>query len=118
MKYLFFAAFLVIVSACNNSRKINTPVTDRVSFKVINNSLLPHQYTIIGYEPGNMGSNWTNGLFLLPGTFHTFNCLIGTKIYVASKKQVGTVMGGGSIYDNPPLLTVKAEDAGKKFRLN
>ncbi|MEO6038875.1 MAG: hypothetical protein ABIQ93_10710 [Saprospiraceae bacterium] len=120
MKHLFLAA-LLLLTACMQSKPTADDnrggVNGLVPVKVWNNSLLPHHYVLIGYNPGERG-NWTNGVFLLPGTYHTFRCPVGTKIYRANRKQVGTVMGGGSIYKDQPLIAVKAEDAGKSFRLN
>ena len=122
MKNLFFAIMLFF-TACSPSRPTaddyRGEASGLVSFRVWNNSLLPHQYTLIGYNPGeNERGNWTNGLFLLPGTSHRYSCPVGTKIYRANRRQVGTVMGGGSIREETPFVTIKEEDAGRSFRLN
>ena len=120
MKHFFLAA-LLLLSACMQSKPTanDNPgaVNGLVRFKVWNNSLLPHHYTLIGYNPGERG-NWTIGLFLLPGTGHDFACPAGTKIFRASQEQAGTVMNGGSISQEVPLITVQAEDGGKRVRLN
>ena len=122
MKNLFFVLTL-LSTACYHSK----PTADDnrgnasglISFQVWNNSLLPHQYTIVGYNSGEKETfNWTNGLFLLPGTYHTFSCPIGTKIYLANNTQTSTVMGGGSIRNDSPFISIKAGDAGKWFKLN
>lgn len=117
---LFFFALLFMLTDCIASQpnvaemQVNAP--QLISFRVHNNSILPHKYTFIGYEPGTVG-NWTNSVFLLPGAYHRFNCPVGTKIYRADRKQVDVVMGGGSIRNDVPFLTVKVEDAGKAFPL-
>ncbi|MDX2280418.1 MAG: hypothetical protein NW218_12595 [Saprospiraceae bacterium] len=119
MKYLFFA-LLLNLTACTSYRpslsENGTVGQKLVSFRVHNNSILPHKYAFIGYEPGQVG-NWTNIIIILPGGYHRFKCPVGTKIYLADEKQVGIVMGGGSIRKDEPFLTVKAEDAGRVFPL-
>ena len=122
MKNLIFT-LLLLSTACYHSKPTaddhRGTVDGLISFKVWNNSVLPHQYTLIGYNPGEKESgNWANGLFLLPGTFHRYSCPVGTKIYLANKKQADTVMGGGSIRNEIPFITIKEKDAGKAFRLN
>jgi hypothetical protein len=118
---IFFFALLLILTDCMASQpgvaemQVNT--SQSISFRVYNNSILPHKYVVIGYEPAQVG-NWTNSIFLLPGAYHRFNCPVGTKIYLADGKQVDVVMGGGSIRNDVPFLTVKAEDAGKAFPLS
>ena len=111
---------MLFLTACLTAQSTSTPPSgyiQKVTFKVWNNSLLPHRYTLIGYESEAPG-NWTLGLFLLPGTWHTLTCQVGTKIYRADSQQVGTVMGGGTIRDNKPYITVQATDHGKSFGLN
>jgi hypothetical protein len=87
-----------------------------LSIKVVNNSLLPHKYTFIGYEPGQTG-NWTKGMVLLPGATHTFKLPVGTKVYQATSAQVDVVMGGRNIRGDDPLFTVLSGDDGKTIRL-
>lgn len=112
---------LLLSTACSSTKPTaddqRGKVGGLISFRVWNNSLLPHHYTLIGYNPGERG-NWANGLLLLPGVSHAYSCPVGTKIYCASRQQADTVMSGGSIYRDKPLLTVQARDAGKSFRLN
>ncbi len=119
MKNLFIATFLLL-SACSSSKPTadenRTNTKDLISFRIKNNSLLAHKYAIIGYNPGETG-NWTNIFTLMPGGQRKFSCPVGTKIYRANDKQVDIVMGGGSIRNNEPFITVKAEDAGKSFPL-
>ncbi len=120
MNYLSFTTLLLIV-ACTTAQPTADPsprkTTVLVSFKVFNNSVLLHKYTLIGYNPGETG-NWTNSFVLLPGVHRTYECPVGTKIYQADGKQIETVMGGGSIRNDEPFITVKAEDEGKSFKLN
>lgn len=111
---------MLFLTASLSAQTTATPppgATQKVTFKMWNNSLLPHRYTLIGYESDAPG-NWTQGLFLLPGACHSFTCQVGTKIYRADNEQVGAVMGGGSIRDNKPYITVQATDQGKSFGLN
>ena len=103
----------VTPASVENSKDYNA----LIPFRLRNNSLLPHTYTVIGYNPGGVG-NWTEGLVLLPGASHRYRCPVGTKIYLADKKQVDIVMSGGNLRSDKPFLTVKASDAGKSFGLN
>lgn len=119
MKLFFFALLLIFTDRMASQPDVAEMQQDNqksISFRVQNNSVLPHKYVFIGYEPARVG-NWTNSVFLLPGAYHRFKCPVGTKIYRADEKQVGIVMGGGSIRKDEPFLTVKAEDAGKVFPL-
>jgi thioredoxin-related protein len=63
-------AIVLFFTACaaqfSDNKNINSPEQgDKVVVYLRNNSILPHKYTIIGYEPGSMG-NWTSGFFLMP----------------------------------------------------
>lgn len=93
---------ILLLTVCSSSMPA---ITGLIAVEVVNNSLLPHKYTFIGYEPGQTG-NWTRGIYLLPGASHTFHLPKGTKVYRASKAQIGTVMGGGSIRSEEPLFVV------------
>ncbi|MBU6341652.1 MAG: hypothetical protein KGS48_09185 [Bacteroidetes bacterium] len=120
MKISFFGLLLILTNCMASQpgvaqKQRSNPKS--ISFRVHNNSVLPHKYVFIGYEPGQVG-NWTNSVLLLPGACHRFNCPLGTKIYLADGKQVDVVMGGGSIRNDVPFLTVKAADAGKAFPLH
>jgi len=119
MKNTFFSILLLLL-ACSSAKTspVDQPgdANGPVRFSLRNNSLMPHKYAVIGYEPGMTG-NWTVITTLLPGAEKDFKCPVGTKIYLANDQQVGTVMGGGSIRNDAPFLTVKAEDAGKSFKL-
>ena len=120
MKNILLAA-LLLLTACSSVKPTadenRSSTTQLITFKVRNNSVLVHKYALIGYNPGETG-NWTNIITLLPGAHRKLTCPVGTKIYQASDKQVGTVMGGGSIREDEPFLTVKVEDKGKSFGLN
>ena len=119
MKNFFFATCLLF-TACHSSKLTvsdqHSDIKNPVWFSLRNNSLMPHKYAVIGYEPGVTG-NWTSISTVMPGAQLGFKCPVGTKIYLANDQQVGTVMGGGSIRSDAPFLVVKAEDAGKSFKL-
>jgi hypothetical protein len=120
MKHLFFITHLFLLTAAHTTTgMIEGPAAadPMVKIKVWNNSLLPHKYTLIGYTPGETG-NWTRVFVLLPGACHGFRLPVGAKIYRANNQQIGTVMGGGSIRNEVPFITVEAQHAGKFFRLN
>ena len=119
MKHLFLITLLLLslcTSATSNALIGAQHKQPLIHIKVKNNSMLPHKYTLIGYEPGQTG-NWTNSFMLVPGARRSFNLPVGTKIYQANDGQIGTVMGGGSIRNDVPFVIVKAEDEGKVFRL-
>ena len=105
-KLVFIAAlFAVQISAFGQN----------VQFKLKNNSLLPHNLQVISYLP-NETSNGTNGWFLLPQATKDVSFPVGTKLFLATRKQVRVVMSGKSIADNQPFLVVKPEDNGKVFK--
>ncbi len=87
----------------------------QISFKIKNASILPKKLTVVSYEPGQKG-NGTQGFFLMPTMGRTFKFKEGTKIYLATQKQVRIVMGGKRIDDDKPFLIVKKEDEGKVFK--
>ena len=82
-----------------------------VTFKVKNNSILPHKYTFITYAP-NSKENGTTGDIILPNGTREFKVLVGTKIYLADRKEVKVVMGGNQL-TGEPFYIVKSEDDGK-----
>ncbi len=119
MKHLFLITLFLLRLPPHATANASDVVKDKqplIHLKVVNNSLLPHKYTLIGYEPVQTG-NWTRSFMLLPGARRSFKLPVGTKVYRANDRQVGTVMGGGSIRNDVPFILVKAEDAGKVFRL-
>ena len=88
-----------------------------VSFKLKNNSLLPSKVTVISYRPDEQG-NGTTAFVLIPYGTRTYRFPVGTKIYLASQKQVNTVMSGAGISDQPPFLIVKKSDHKKTFNIH
>ena len=58
-----------------------------ITFKFKNNSILPHKYTFITYAPNQKGNGTFGDVFVPFGT-KEFNVKIGTKIYLAKRKQV------------------------------
>ncbi len=94
----------------------NSDNSERISFKIKNNSLLPAKVTLISYQPGKSG-NGTNGFMVISFGSKTFSYPVGTKIYLANSEQVNTVMSGAKISDQTPFLIVKKEDEGKSFNI-
>lgn len=88
-----------------------------VRFKLRNNSVLPTKLSVISYRPDENG-NGTTAFVMLPYGTRTYRFPVGTKIYLASQKQVNTVMSGAKISDQPPFLLVKKEDNNKTFNIN
>lgn len=86
-----------------------------VTFKFKNNSILPHKYTFITYAP-NSKENGTFGDILTPNGTKEFKILVGTKIYLANRKEVNTVMSGNQLVGEP-FYIVKLEDNGKVINL-
>ena len=86
-----------------------------ITFKFKNNSILPHKYTFITYAPNQKGNGTFGDVFVPFGT-KEFNVKIGTKIYLAKRKQVRTVMGGG-VLTGEPFYDAKPEDDGKIIKL-
>jgi hypothetical protein len=104
---IFFASFSTVL-AQDKSDKI-------VTFKFKNNSILPRKYTFITYAP-NSKENGTFGDFITPNGTKEFKVLVGTKIYLANRKQVRVVMGGSPLTDEP-FYIAKLEDNGRVINL-
>ena len=100
----------------NQEEKSNKPTANFISFKIKNNGLLPVSVTLISYRPDESG-NGTTGFTLISFGSKSFRFPEGTKIYVANKEQVNTVMSGAKISDQVPFLIVKKEDEGKSFSI-
>lgn len=88
-----------------------------IKFKLRNNTLLPRMVTMISYRPDENG-NGTTGFTIVPSTSRTYEFPVGTRIFLAKRKQVELVMSGQSIKENEPFLVVKAEDSGKTFNID
>jgi hypothetical protein len=81
-----------------------------------NTALLPKKFSLITYAPSEKG-NGTVSQYFIPGKAQSFTFEEGTKLYLASNKQVATVMSGQRIDKDKPFLVVKKSDAGKTFPL-
>lgn len=113
MKKFLFAGLLLVVAVTVASAQ----QTDRlVTIRIKNSSLLPRKITVISYQPGDTG-NGTTGVLLLPVGTRKFKFKDGTKIYIATDEQVGTVMSGKRIDQDKPFLVVTKEKEGKSFEL-
>ncbi len=106
-------AFGLLLSAELYAQK-TAPIKVTVYLK--NTTLLPKKYSLISYAPSETG-NGTVSKYFLPGQEQQFIFEAGTKVYLASGKQVATVMQGQSIAKDQPFLVVKKSDAGKTFSL-
>jgi hypothetical protein len=111
-KYIFTSLLMmtaVIVALAQQEDQMIT-VTIR------NSSLLPKKITVISYQPGETG-NGTTGVMLWPVGSRKFKFKEGTKIYIATDEQVGTVMSGKRIDQDKPFLVVTKASEGKSFEL-
>ena len=88
-----------------------------INFYLKNVQLLPKKVTLISYSPGTTG-NSTYGYILFPGIKKSVTYTVGTKLYLASSKQVGVVMSGNRIDNDKPFLVVSISDANKTFKVN
>ncbi len=115
------SAFIAIVClgyvvTCEAQKNTWTDKPDQVTIYLKNNSILPKKISVISYQPTENG-NGTSGLFLMPFASHKYTFTAGTKIYLASPKQIDTVMGGSRLNDEP-FLILKKEDDGKSFKIS
>ena len=112
---LFIAALALLLTTFSASfaqEKAKT-VTITVTFK--NNSILPHKYTFVTYEP-NTDGNGTTGVMMGPNGTREFKVPAGTKFYLADSKQVDVVMSGNKL-TGAPFYVAKIEDNGKVISL-
>lgn len=77
----------------------------QVEFFLQNNSLLSRKYTFIIYNPEQEGNN-TLVKWVLPYIKVKFELPVGSRIYIATKSQVNTVMQGNRIDGDQPFLIV------------
>ena len=110
---LFIAIFALLLTAFGTSFAQEKTKTVTVTFK--NNSLLPHKYTFVTYEP-NTNGNGTTGVMMGPYGTREFKVLAGTKFYLANGKQVDVVMSGNKL-TGEPFYVAKIEDDGKTIQL-
>lgn len=94
-----------------------TEAPKMINFYLKNTQLLPKKVTLIGYSPGVSG-NSTYGYILFPGIKRAVSYTVGTKLYLASSRQVGVVMSGNRIDKDPPFLVVGASNANKIIKVN
>ena len=88
--------------------------TSNVKFSIKNSSLLPKKVTIISYAPGE-SKNGTEQITMWPKSVKALSFKEGTRVYLASSKQVDLVMSGKRIDQDKPFLVVKKENEGKTF---
>ena len=114
-KQISIIVILVIFFTSFSSVFAQNQENKTIAFKFRNNSILPHKYTFITYAP-NSKSNGTTGDIMLPNGTKEFKVLVGTKIYLANRKQVNVVMGGNQLVGEP-FYIAKSEDDGKVINL-
>ncbi len=114
-KQISIIAILVMFFASFSSGFAQEKADKIVTFKFKNNSLLPRKYTFITYAPNEKG-NGTFGDFIVPNGTKEFKLSVGTKIYLADRKQVNVVMSGNQL-SGEPFYIVKLEDDGKVINL-
>lgn len=100
---------LTLLSVAQNNK------VEFVNVILKNNSFLPKNVTVISYAPNETG-NGTQGYWLLPGGTKQLKFKVGTKLYLANRKQVGTVMSGKRIDAEKPFLIVTKEDNNQTFK--
>lgn len=89
----------------------------QVEFFLRNNSLLSKKYTFIIYNPEQEGNN-TIVKWVLPYIKVKFELPVGSKIYIATKSQVNTVMQGKRIDGDQPFLIVDKTMKKSTLQLN
>jgi hypothetical protein len=104
---IFFASFSTSFAQDKSDKMI--------TFKFKNNSILPRKYTFVTYAP-NSKSNGTTGDVMIPYGTKEFKVLVGTKIYLADRKEIKVVMGGKQL-NGEPFYIAKLEDDGKVINL-
>ncbi len=90
--------------------------TEMVNVKFRNNSFMPKKVTFISYSPNEQG-NATISYLIMPGFSKTIKYTEGTKVYIANKAQVGTVMNGKRIDNQQAFLFVKKAGSNKVVKL-
>ena len=114
-KQISIIAILVIFFTSFSSGFAQDKGDRMITFKFKNNSILPRKYTFITYAP-NAKENGTFGDFIIPNGTKEFKVMVGTKIYLANRKQVDVVMGGNQL-TGEPFYVAKIEDNGKIINL-
>ena len=114
-KQISIIAIFVIFITSFNTVFAQDKVEKTITFKFKNNSILPHNYTFITYAPNSKGNGTVGDMFVPFGT-KEFKVTIGTKIYLADRKEVRVVMGGNKL-TGEPFYVAKLEDDGKVINL-
>ena len=114
-KQISIIAILVIFITSFSSVFAQDKSEKTVTFKFKNNSILPHKYTFITYAPNSKGNGTVGDMFIPFGT-KEFKVLVGTKIYLANRKEVKVVMSGTPL-TGEPFYVAKLEDNGKVINL-
>ena len=98
----------------SDGKSQNDASVSMVSFRLKNQHALPVKFTLVSYNPYSEG-NGTVSFTLIGLGSKKFRFPAGTRIYIATREQVNTVMSGATIINQEPFLVVKNEDAGKTF---
>jgi hypothetical protein len=114
-KSMSIIAFLVMFFTSFNTSFAQDNGEKTITFKFKNNSIFPHKYTFITYAP-NSKNNGTTGDIVVPFGTKEFKVKVGTKIYLADRKEVKVVMGGNQLTGDP-FYVAKLEDDGKVINL-
>jgi hypothetical protein len=114
-KQISIIAILVIFFASFSSVLAQDKSGKTITFKFKNNSILPRKYTFITYAP-NSKENGTTGDYIIPNGTKEFKVLVGTKIYLADRKEVKVVMSGNQL-TGEPFYIARLEDDGKVINL-
>ncbi len=114
-KQISIIAILVVFITSFSSVLAQNQGNKTITFKFKNNSILPHKFTFITYAP-NSKENGTVGDVFVPNGTKEFKVLVGTKNYLADRKEVKVVMGGNQL-TGQPFYTARLEDEGKVINL-
>lgn len=99
-----------------HARPVVEPRKPTVAVRLRNNSLLFRKVALVSYEPGETG-NGTSIFWLVPYGVTRRRFTAGTRLYLASNRQVETVMSGKRIDREAPFLEVRTDDEGQTFDL-
>ena len=88
----------------------------RVTVTFYNNSVLPRKFTFISYALGET-KNGTIQTWLKPQEKMEQTYSVGTRLYLAGKTQVNTVMSGKRL-EGIPFRIIAAADNRKLIKLN
>ena len=116
--YLFTLSlwFCIAFPNATYEKSIGTNDIQQVQIFLVNKTILPKKRTFIIYRP-NIPGNSTQVKWFLP--FERWKICLpeGSKVYIASKQEIETVMQGSRIDDQPPFLEVKKENQKEKFKI-